>query len=73
MTPNKYTPFESRMDGIMSGINSNVREIRSMVADMSDKLDELKDTSNAVYNAVTYQHHGPVHAPDDDWDFLDED
>jgi|GEM_PF-3526820 len=73
MTPDKYErehryPLEERV----KGIETNVREIKGMVAGMYDKLGELADTADAVYRTVSYHTDESIHVPDDEWDFLDE-
>jgi len=72
MTTDKYTPFESRLESILKGIDSEVREIKEMIGGMYEQITDLTHISDAVYRSVSYHPHDPTHVPDDEWDFLDE-
>ena len=72
MTPNKYTPFEAKLEGMLQGIDAQIREIKGMVAGMYDQIIELESTTEAVYRTVNCHPHDPTYVADDDWSFLGE-
>ena len=72
MTSNKHTPFESKLEKMLHGIDTRLHEIKGMVAGMYDQITELEHTAEAVYKTVSYHPHDPTYVPDDAWDFLDE-
>ena len=72
MATDKYTPFESRLEQMLRGIDSNVREMKDVVSGLYGNLRELADTTEAVYAAVRYDGHTTQNSGDDDWSFLDE-
>lgn len=72
MTTDKYTPFESRLENWLESIDSEVREIKGMVAGMCEQITDLTHISDAVYRSVSYHPRDPTHVADDEWDFLDE-
>lgn len=73
MTSNKYTPFESKLENMLKGIDSRLHEVKGMVAGMYDQITELEHTADAVYKTVSCHPRDPVYVSDDDWNFLDED
>jgi phenolic acid decarboxylase len=72
MTPDKYTPFESKLENMLHGIDTRLHEIKGMVAGMYDQITELEHTAEAVYKTVSYHPRDATYVPDEDWDFLNE-
>jgi len=73
MTPDKHTPFESKLENMLHGIDMRLHEIKGMIAGMYDQITDLEHTAEAVYKTVSYSHtHDPTYVSDDNWDFLDE-
>ena len=72
MATDKYTPFESRLEQMLRGIDANVREMKDVVSGLYGNLRELADTTEAVYAAVRYDGHTTQNGRDDDWSFFDE-
>ncbi|MDD4869541.1 MAG: hypothetical protein PHR77_03185 [Kiritimatiellae bacterium] len=75
MTPDKYTPFESKLENMLKSIDTRMHEIKGMMAGMYDQITDLTHTTDAVFNTVNYHVNprDPTYVPGDDWDFLDED
>lgn len=72
MTPDKYTPFESRLEHLLKGMDSRLHEIRGIVNGIYEQITDLTATADAVYKTVSYQPHASGYAGDEDWSFLDE-
>ncbi len=72
MTANKYTPFESILEQMLRGIDSNVRDMKDTVSGLYGNLRELADTTEAVYAAVRYDGHTTQNSGYDDLSFLDD-
>jgi len=73
MTPDKNTPFESKLENMLKSIDTRMHEIKGMIAGMYDQITELEHTADAVYKTVSYHPHDSTCVSDDDWSFLDED
>lgn len=73
MTHDKYTPFESRLEQVLKGVDANMQAVKGMVASMYGRFDELVDTSEATFKTVTYEPTNARYSLDEDLDFLDED
>ena len=71
MTPDKHTPFESKLERMLDGIQRKVGDIRDIVKGMYEKVTELATTTDAIYDTVSYHHDSPAYSPSHD-DFLDE-
>ena len=61
------------MEERVSGIESDVSDIKNMVGSMYGRFDELVDTAEATYKTVNYEPTSSRYTSDDDLDFLDED
>ena len=58
---------------MLHGIETRLHEIKGMIAGMYDQITDLGHTADAVYNTVSYHPENSRYAPDDNWDFLNED
>jgi len=73
MTPDKYQGHNCPLEERVSGIESDVSDIKNMVGSMYGRFDELVDTAEATYKTVNYEPTSARYSPDDDLDSLDDD
>lgn len=71
MTTNKYTPFDSKLENLLKGIDSRIQEVRGIATGVYDQLSELAKTVDAVHKTVSCHPTNSGYSPDEDWDFLD--
>ncbi len=68
-TPDNYQNT-GKLERILDGIRRKVTGIGADVKAMSERVAELVNTADVIYDAVTYQHDATAYRPSHD-DFLD--
>ena len=68
-TPDNYQDT-GKLERMLDGIQRKVTGIGADVKAMSERVTELVNTADAIYDTVTYQHDSPAYRPSHD-DFLD--
>ena len=72
MTTEKDQGHQCPLAERVRNIESDVRDIKGMVAGMYDRFGDLVDTAEATYRTVSRHETDSTSPPDNDWGFLDD-
>ena len=64
MTPPHDPNKESRLEGMLSRIQKKLSDVGTSVDKVMDKIVDLSETTDAIYDAVSLKRDPPYHADD---------
>lgn len=71
MTTNKNNNHQCRLEERVRNIETDVRDVKKMMAGIYDRFDDLVNTAEATYRNVSYHESNTV-SKDGNWDFLED-